>query len=435
MSKKKTVILGAGLSGLSAAWHLQKKRIDCLVFEKESEAGGLCRSKRLKGFTFDHDGHLLHFRQRYTFNLVKRLLGDNLLEHKRSSWVYTYDRYIPYPFQANLYGLPPLVAKECLCDFIRAFHQSKPGNKKNLNFYDWINHNFGKGIARHFMIPYNSKFWTVPLKKLTCEWLDGFIPVPSLSRVIEGAGAKNRMPLGYNARFWYPKQGGIASLSRALSGELKNIHTGCRVTEINLKRKEIKTASGDKEKYDVLISTIPLPEIPGLIKDIPREIRLLFGKLKWNSIFNLNLGIERNDLDGKHWIYFPQKETCFFRVGFYHNFSAGLTPRGAGALYVEISYSPEKPIEKKNILGKVKHQLEGVGILENTNSIKAVDMNDIKYGYPIYDNNYHSARKNILKLLKQNGILSCGRYGGWRYMSMENAILEGKKMAEVYIKQ
>ena len=48
--------MGAGLAGLSTAWHLQKKGIDCRIFEKEPEVGGLCRSRRFDGFIFDYSG-------------------------------------------------------------------------------------------------------------------------------------------------------------------------------------------------------------------------------------------------------------------------------------------------------------------------------------------------------------------------------------------
>lgn len=187
MPKKKTIILGAGLAGLSAAWHLQRSGVDCLVFEKEPEVGGLCRSKNIDGFIFDHDGHLLHFKHDYSFNLVKNLLGDNLLKHKRNSWIYSYGKFTPYPFQANLHGLPSGIVKDCLLGFINTLKNNRPADKKNLNFLDWINLTFGRGIAEHFMIPYNTKFWTLPPDKLTCGWLDGFIPVPSLDQLVKGA--------------------------------------------------------------------------------------------------------------------------------------------------------------------------------------------------------------------------------------------------------
>ena len=120
MGKKRVLILGSGLAGLSAGWHLQKRGIKAQIFEKEAEVGGLCRSKNIDGFGFDYDGHLLHFKHRYTFNFIKDLLGDNLTQHQRSSWIYAFDKYIRYPFQANLHSLPEEVIKECLLGFVQA---------------------------------------------------------------------------------------------------------------------------------------------------------------------------------------------------------------------------------------------------------------------------------------------------------------------------
>jgi protoporphyrinogen oxidase len=139
MIKKRILILGAGLAGLSAAWHLQRRNLDCQVFEKEKEVGGLCRSKKIDGFTFDCDGHILHFKQPYAFHLIKDVLGNNLVEHERNAWIYSHNRYSRYPFQANLYGLPLSIIKECLLGFIMASEDGHPEEKKNLNFSNWTN--------------------------------------------------------------------------------------------------------------------------------------------------------------------------------------------------------------------------------------------------------------------------------------------------------
>ncbi|MBL7196822.1 MAG: FAD-dependent oxidoreductase [Candidatus Omnitrophica bacterium] len=451
MAKKRILILGAGLAGLSVAWHLQKKGIDCRVFEKESEVGGLARSKKiygftpldkniqqdkshyLTGFTFDYSGHLLHFRHSHTFNLLKSLLGNNLGKHQRSAWIYSAGKYTRYPFQANLYGLPFSIIKECLLGFFERSKNRQLKDKKNLNFLDWIDQTFGKGIARHFMVPYNSKFWTVSPQELTCEWLDGFVPVPSLSQIIDGTIEENQRQFGYNAQFWYPRRGGINQVPLALASRIKNIYTNCKITEINLRKKEIKIASGNKERFDFLISTIPLPEIPQVIKGMPEQIRSLFKKLRWNSIFNLNLGIDRKDNSTRHWIYFPQKELSFFRVGFPHNFSSYAASSDRSSLYAEVAYSENRSIDKSNIVLRIKEDLKQVGLLSGHDKVCAQNVNDIKYGYPIYDKNYREAKKGILKYLNQNNIIPCGRYGSWRYMSMEDVILEGKKVAESFI--
>jgi len=430
MAKKKTIILGAGLAGLSAAWHLQRSGVDCQVFEKESEVGGLCRSKNINGFIFDYDGHLLHFKHDYSFNLVKNLLGDNLVKHKRNSWIYSYGKFTPYPFQANLHGLPSGIVKDCLLGFINTLKDNRPVDKKTLTFLDWINRTFGKGIAEHFMIPYNTKFWTSPPDKLTCEWFDGFIPVPSLDQLVKGAVEGSVEAIGYNAHFWYPKKGGIAQVPLALFSQLKNVFVNSKITEINLKKREIKIGSQNKEKFDYLIYTLPLPEIAYLIKGLSSEIASSCNKLRWNSIFNLNLGIDRVDNSEKHWIYFPQKELSFFRVGFPHNFSPGVVPPQKHSLYAEVSYPKNKPIDKNAIIIKIKKDLKKVGILKENYKIFIQDTNDIKYGYPIYDKNYRRAREDILNFLRQDKILTCGRYGSWEYMTMEDVILDGKRIAE-----
>jgi protoporphyrinogen oxidase len=54
----------------------------------------------------------------------------------------------------------------------------------------------------------------------------------------------------------------------------------------------------------------------------------------------------------------------------------------------------------------------------------------IPNAYVIYDFNYHDSRHTLLSYLKDVGIESIGRYGDWNYSSMEDALLDGKRMAE-----
>jgi protoporphyrinogen oxidase len=388
----------------------------------------LCRSKRIGDFTFDCDGHVLHFRHGYTLNLVKRLLGSNLVQHSRSAWIYAHGRYIRYPFQANLHGLPSSVAQECLLEYIR--RDSRLKSTDALTFAAWIDQTFGKGIARHFMRPYNEKFWTVAPEELTCEWLHGFVPVPSLSDVIEGTIKESQRQFGYNAKFWYPRRGGICQLPLALARQIKHIRENKEIKKINLTKKEVLTADGRRERYDCLISTIPMPGLPKIIEDIPAEAQAACKKLRWNSVFNLNLGLGTNGSVGRHWVYFPDTDLSFFRVGFYHTFSRNLAPEDTTSLYAEVSYSNEHPLDRANIIKRIKANLGTIGIpVQNTN-ICAQDTNDIVYGYPLYDWNYRESRDVIVRFLRSHDIYPCGRYGAWRYFSMEDAMLDGKHVAE-----
>ena len=117
------VILGAGLAGLSAAFHLKGKEYE--IFEKDGEIGGLCRSVIHDGFTFDYTGHLLHLSHSYTQQLLADLLPELLIRHQRNSAIYVQGTYVPFPFQANLWALPKELTKECLIEVIRASFREK----------------------------------------------------------------------------------------------------------------------------------------------------------------------------------------------------------------------------------------------------------------------------------------------------------------------
>ncbi len=72
-----TLVIGGGLAGLSAAWHLGR---EATVLEAASVVGGLCRSYRRDGYTFDISGHLLHFRRPGVRRFVAaRLPGSSLV--------------------------------------------------------------------------------------------------------------------------------------------------------------------------------------------------------------------------------------------------------------------------------------------------------------------------------------------------------------------
>ncbi|MCK4809501.1 MAG: NAD(P)-binding protein [Candidatus Omnitrophica bacterium] len=426
-SSSKIIILGAGLSGISAAYSLRKLGMKCRIFEKEPRAGGLCKSTAVNGFTFDYCGHLLHFRHKHTLSFIKGLLKDNLAEHKRDAKIYSFKKFTRYPFQVNLYGLPHSIVKKCLVDFIKV-HTDGAKNTSPNNFLQWCYKNFGDGITKYFMLPYNNKFWTTSLDNLSYKWVDGFVVIPTLRQVIEGTIEESKRNLGYHSFFWYPENGGIEELIKSFLPYIEDISTEHEAVEIDPVAKQIRFKNGAKEKYDILISTIPLPELSKIITKIPKCTLREFKNLKWVSIFNLNLGIRRAIKPGWHWIYFPENEFKFFRVGFYHNFSSSAGSYGKSSLYIETSYSKEKPLNRKNITGRIIKDLIKARILTKEDVIEAKTINDIKYAYPMYDCSWETARSNILKFLNSCNIFPLGRFGGWQYMSMEDVVLESMKL-------
>ena len=131
----------------------------------------------------------------------------------------------------------------------------------------------------------------------------------------------------------------------------------------------------------------------------------------------------------KDWIYFPENNLIFYRVGFPMNFASHSVPQGKSSIYIDISYSRWKPVEKEEILTRTLTDLVRTGILERSDEIEVCDINDIKYAYIIYDKNWNSARKEILSWLRKHKVYCGGRFGAWHYLSMEGCFLEGRNIA------
>src|SRR5205823_844029 len=113
----RVVILGGGLTGISAAYHLTRP---WLLLEKEERLGGHARTDVTRGFHFDKTGHWLHLRDPYTKALIAELLPGQMVPVERKARIFSNGVLTRFPFQANLFGLPPEVNAECLLGFIRA---------------------------------------------------------------------------------------------------------------------------------------------------------------------------------------------------------------------------------------------------------------------------------------------------------------------------
>jgi protoporphyrinogen oxidase len=419
------VILGAGVAGLSAAFHLKGKEYE--IFEKEEEAGGLCRSVTHDGFTFDYTGHLLHISQPYTQKLLDDLLPDVLIKHQRNSAIYFKGTYIPFPFQANLWALPKEISRECLLEFIRASHKEK---REEADFLSWIYQAFGAGIAKHFMIPYNQKLWKIPLDEISLEWVERFIPRPTLEEVVDGALGVNLRGFGYNQEFLYPLKGGIGVLPQAFLAKVEEgIHLGKEAQSIDLKKKVIQFHDGSEETYRTLISSLPLDKLLQRIEPLPDAIKDCKNSLRYVSVININLGVKRERISDFHWVYFPEPSCPFYRVGFLSNLSPHMAPQGTSSLSVEISYLPINPPVLEDVRDQTFAALVSCGILREDDEILAERAIWIDHAYVIYDRFRGEHLPQIIQFLHSHQIYPIGRYGLWEYSTMEEAILQGKKKA------
>jgi UDP-galactopyranose mutase len=422
--EKQTLILGGGLAGLSACLHSNG-----IVYEQHDTPGGHARSHRRDGFTFDEGIHVLHTNSDYVLQLLQQA-NAGLDVKEREAWIVSNGAMTRYPFQANTYGLPPQIIKDCLLGFVQNEFDDR---EKIKNYEDWIYFMFGKGIADHFMIPYSKKFWGVDPTELTTEWVNVRHPRPSLEEVISGALEDQKKGFGINAVFRYPREGGFGRIGESLADKCQDrIRYGMKATAIDPKAKKVLFNGKDWVDYGKLVSTLPLPELIGLMPDVPREVQDAVGLLRTNSLLVVNLGVNRPKISDKHWIYFLEREFSFIRISFPGNMASTVCPAGTTAISAEIAYGNGNPLpaKREEMTGRVVDDLIRAKVLTPEDKIIFSDVIDIKYGYVVFDRNRRAAVSTIHDYLKTLDILPCGRYGAWAYLWSDEAILSGKKAGE-----
>ena len=434
----KVAIIGAGLSGLSAAAKL-RGRAEVELFEKNSFPGGLCSTVEKGGYFFDYTGHFLHFADRDMKRRVGSLFRDDyLLEKKRKSGIFFEKKFIPYPFQSHTAYLPLKEKRECLIGFLKAAFNAEDNGGDN--FYRWMMSRFGDGIVKYFMRPYNNKLWACHPREMTTGWMKRFVPAPQTEDILAGALSGGKEKEGYNALFYYPRKG-IGALPLKLAREAGEIAYNREVEKVYTREKTLM-AGGKKYSYDFLINTSPLKSFALKVAECPEKLKKAARRLRHTSVLNINLGWKGSTgpavPDGCHWLYFPEEKYDFYRVGFPSNISSYSTPEGRSSCYVEISFESENfPHKSKfgSIKDKTEDDLKKAGVIPPGARIEEEVILPIDCAYVVYDSQRDDAVRFILDYFSEKSVYSGGRYGAWEYSTMEDALKWGERLAEKCLKK
>jgi UDP-galactopyranose mutase len=397
------IVVGAGPTGLSAAYHLDR---NALLLDKNTTVGGWCRSVNDRGFVFDCAGHTLFSDEPYVRQLYKLLLGDNLHWQNREASIVSRGASMRYP-------ITPV--------------GSVDSSAQNLE--DFIYSAWGKA-AKHFAIPYHRKLWTVPLTEMETSWLGGRVPSVGLEELIDG-GPQSSIP---NSPCAYPLKGGIQALMDGFLAYIRgDIQLNADVVHVSPARRMVTLADGRQFHYRNLISTMPLPELINAVgDDVPAAVRRAAQALRHVSLRCINLGVARTGITDKHWIHYPE-DSVFHRVFAQGNASPHCSPDGGFGLTCEITYSPTKPLpaDGQALIDRCVADAVRVGLLRGDDELIAANQIDIPYAYVIPDQTRARNVSLIRNWLDQYDIFLAGYYGEWEHHSSDHAFIVGKKVAQI----
>lgn len=422
--KKKIFILGAGISGLSASYHLKKKGYSSIVLEKKNKPGGLLDNFKIKGFTFDHFVHLSLAKDKYVKNFFAK--SANYHVHNPTPNNFYKGKWITHSPQNHLF---PLGIKEKI-KIIKDFIFRKKFKEKNIkNYEQWLRSIYGNYFAQNFPMVYTKKYWTITAKQMSSKWVSFRMNIPKLFDVIKGSIFPVYNNTYYAKNLRYPKSGGYKSFLNILLKQ-DNIKLNQEINEINVKKKNI-LIKNKKIAYDNIISSVPLTELCKIIKPIPKKILAASKKLNYTSGVLVSLGFSKK-INTEMWFYIYDKNIKSARVYSPSMKSYNNVPKGCSSLQAEIYLNKNekinstkiKKIENNTIKSLIKMKLF------KKEDIILKDVRYVKFANVLFDKNIYKNRKIVKDYLVKNNIVPIGRFGEWDYLWSDQAFLSGKNAGD-----
>jgi protoporphyrinogen oxidase len=415
-----TLIIGAGVTGLATAAALSDRSdTDYLVLEADGEIGGWCKTVKKEGFVWDYSGHFFHFKHPDIEKWLRdRMPGQEIRVVEKKSFIAFGGGHVDFPFQKNIHQLPQADFIECLYDlyFARSSDVKRDAPAPERNFLEMLQARFGKGICDRFLVPYNEKLYACDLATLDKDAMGRFFPHANLTDVVRNM--KDAQNASYNAMFTYP-EGGAIEYVKALASAVRagGVSLGEGLVSVDLARK-VATTTRRELAFERLVSSAPFDRFAALC-----GVEHDTSAWAYNKVLVFNLGFDRKGQKDVHWCYYPSRDTVFYRVGWYDN----IFDADRMSLYVEIGFPRDAIIDVAAMRERVVRDLEREKVVTGQRLVAEHSV-VLDPAYVHITQRSLAEHKRVTALLRERGVWSVGRYGGWTYCAIEDNIVEARAL-------
>lgn len=416
------VILGAGIAGISAAYHLKQKGENSVIFEKDNDWGGLCGFFEIDGFRFDRFVHFTFAKDEKIAELFAK--SSPLYAHPPVSYNYWRGCWLKHPAQNNLAPLPIEEKVKIIDSFV---NRPRKDVSEISDYAEWLRVQYGDYFAENFPFAYTRKYWGVEAKQLETKWVGNRLHVSPLPEVLRGAFAEQQENFYYTKFMNYPKKGGFRSIMNECRKGL-DIRLNKKAVRIDTAAKQVEFDDGTVENYDNLISSLPLPEIIKMISDVPENVQNAAKQLRWTCGYQVSLGFNRPDVAKYLWFYIYDEDVPPARVYSPNLKSPDNAPDGCSSLQAEIFFANGvKVVDKNIILQKTVEKLKEIYQF-NDSDVVVKDIRFEPYANIIFTPEIYESRKVVREWLQARGIKTIGRFGEWDYLWSHQAFESGMKV-------
>jgi protoporphyrinogen oxidase len=418
------------MAGFGAAYRLNAEGIIPVMYDKNSYHGGHTASFRYEtGFLYDVGPHISFTKD----PRIQELFADSVEQKYETVQINLNNYWRGYwplhPVQLHLHGLPDDIIVKVIEDFVE---ERQTSERVINNYSDWLLASFGKTFAEEFPMRYTRKYHTTTAENMSTDWLGPRIYRPSLQEVLRGTVSKSAPNVHYITHFRYPTAGGFVNYLNKFV-PLGNLHLNHELVSVDARSRQLEFANRKTVAYDALVSSVPLPDLIGMIKGAPPDVVAASRQLACTTCILVNIGVNRDDLSSAHMTYFYDEDVCFARLGFPHMLSARNAPGSCGGIQAEVYFSDKyKPFTGKpeDWIEPVIRDLRRCGLLREGDQILSRKAMFLRYANVIFDLERAAALKIVHGYLDEIGIAYCGRYGDWGYMWTDESFKSGEDAAD-----
>ena len=492
-------IAGAGPAGLTAALELLRRangsaqrggRLHPIVFEADSQVGGISRTINYRGNRMDLGGHRFFSKSDWVMNWWQSILpladdadlnGSSInlayqgksralevnggcdpnndkvmLVRSRLSRIYYRRKFFDYPLKMNAGTLRKLgvaYTGTIMASYLKA--QAWPRLPEN-SLEDFLVNRFGDTLYRTFFKDYTEKVWGVPCAEISAQWGAQRIKGLSIMSALKHALVKSFRSSDVNQkgvetslieRFLYPKFGpgqmweeATACVQRA-GGE---VHLRSRVVGLSRENNRIVAVdvrdevSGEIRRVpcDYFVSTMPVKELAELLKPDDASVTRIASSLPYRDFMTAGLLVKRvhgshsgNGMLSDNWIYVQEADVKLGRLQIFNNWSPALVA-DPNTIWLGLEYFCNEGDELWSMADSAFLEFASQELAK----IGLIDMADVVDGtvvrvrkaYPAYFGSYSEINRVKDYLDGITNLFPVGRNGMHRYNNQDHSMLTAK---------